>query len=144
MKCNFGTVVIVAGFAGILSFSFLAAAIGSEYWYIIEVNKPNQTDTDDLNSHSGLWRTYEGKNGSSHDFYPFSDSTNYTETERRLLGMHRVIVILLPLSLVLLVFGGICGLVSSLARSHALLTVTASYFLLCSKCQSLLLRPASD
>uniref|UniRef100_A0A8B9KES0 Transmembrane protein 235b n=1 Tax=Astyanax mexicanus TaxID=7994 RepID=A0A8B9KES0_ASTMX len=46
--------------------------------------------------------------------------------------MHNVIAILLPLSLVLLVFGGICGLVSSLARSRALLMGAASYFLLCS------------
>lgn len=47
--------------------------------------------------------------------------------------MHSVIAILLPLSLVMLVFGGICGLVSSLARSRTLLIGSASYFLLCSK-----------
>lgn len=47
--------------------------------------------------------------------------------------MHKVIAILLPLSLVMLVFGGICGLVSSLARSRTLLIGSASYFLLCSK-----------
>lgn len=47
--------------------------------------------------------------------------------------MHSVIAILLPLSVVMLVFGGICGLVSSLARSRTLLIGSASYFLLCSK-----------
>lgn len=47
--------------------------------------------------------------------------------------MH-VISILLPLSLVLIVLGGICGMASSLARSK-LLMGTASYFLLCSKFQ---------
>lgn len=47
--------------------------------------------------------------------------------------MHNMIAVLLPLSLVLLVFGGICGMVSSLARSRLLLMGTALYFLLCSK-----------
>ncbi|CAG04433.1 unnamed protein product, partial [Tetraodon nigroviridis] len=45
--------------------------------------------------------------------------------------MHRTIVVLLPLSLVLLLLGGICGLVSSLAQSRALLTATASFFFIC-------------
>lgn len=57
MKIRFSAVVVSAGLAGILSFSFLALAIGSEYWYIIDDNRPNYTE----DSHSGLWRTYEGK-----------------------------------------------------------------------------------
>uniref|UniRef100_A0AAZ3SNP5 Transmembrane protein 235 n=1 Tax=Oncorhynchus tshawytscha TaxID=74940 RepID=A0AAZ3SNP5_ONCTS len=44
----------------LLSFSFLAVAIGSDYWYIIDVNKANQSDLEDLSSHSGLWRIREG------------------------------------------------------------------------------------
>ena len=48
-------------------------------------------------------------------------------------GLHKVVVIVLPLSLVLLVLGWIFGLVSSLACSPKLLDATASYFLLCSK-----------
>lgn len=48
-------------------------------------------------------------------------------------GLHKVVVILLPLSLVLLVLGWISGLVSSLACSTKLLAASASYFLLCSK-----------
>ncbi|XP_046888812.1 transmembrane protein 235 isoform X2 [Hypomesus transpacificus] len=100
---SFGALVLTAGITGLLSFGFLAAAIGSEYWYIIKVN---QTDVGDFDSHSGLWRIHE--------------------------DMHSMIVVLLPLSLVLLVLGGICGLVSSLARSPVLLTGAASYFLVCS------------
>ncbi|XDV14145.1 hypothetical protein PO909_002341, partial [Leuciscus waleckii] len=46
--------------------------------------------------------------------------------------LHRVIVVLLPLSLVLLVFGGIFGLVASLAQSFSLLSCIAAYFLVCS------------
>lgn len=47
--------------------------------------------------------------------------------------INSAIVVVLPFSLVLLLFGGICGLVSSLARSPVLLTGTASYFFICSK-----------
>lgn len=52
--------VLTAGFTGLLSFSFLAVAIGTDYWYIIDVNSPNYTGSDDLSSHSGLWRIIEG------------------------------------------------------------------------------------
>lgn len=54
-------VVISAGFIGLLSFILLAVAIGTDYWYIIDVNKPNYTGSDDLSSHSGLWRIHEGR-----------------------------------------------------------------------------------
>ena len=57
MKITYGSVVVSAGFAGILSFGFLALAIGTEYWYIIDDNRFNYTE----DSHSGLWRTHEGK-----------------------------------------------------------------------------------
>ncbi|KAL4658185.1 transmembrane protein 235-like [Arapaima gigas] len=130
---NFGSVISAAGVAGLLSFCFLAAAIGSDYWYIIEVDKDSYAQSEDLSSHSGLWTIYEGKNASSHFIHSFlADTTNYTESERHMLNLHKVIVVLLPLNLVLLVFGWICGLVSSLARSKALLSGTATYFLLCS------------
>ena len=48
-------------------------------------------------------------------------------------GLHKVVVVLLPVSLVLLVGGWILGLVSALARSGRLLAASASYFLLCSE-----------
>lgn len=60
MKLSFGSLVITAGIFGILSFAFLAAAIGSDYWYIIKVNRTNKTDTEILDSHSGLWIIYKG------------------------------------------------------------------------------------
>ncbi|KAK3528869.1 hypothetical protein QTP70_011746 [Hemibagrus guttatus] len=104
MRVGFGSVVLVAGLSAILSFIFLALAVGTEYWYIIEDKRTNHTEPQHV--HSGLW-------GVEND-------------------MHNVIAVLLPLSLVLLVFGGICGMVSSLARSRLLLMGTASYFLLCS------------
>lgn len=53
-------VVLGAGFTGLLSFILLALAIGTDYWYIIDVDKNNYTGPDDLSSHSGLWRIVEG------------------------------------------------------------------------------------
>ncbi|XP_012692544.1 transmembrane protein 235 [Clupea harengus] len=124
MKITYGSVVVSAGFAGILSFGFLALAIGTEYWYIIDDNRFNYTE----DSHSGLWRTHEGET-----VYSFTaDTGSYSDLENYLYSMHTVIAVLLPLSLVMLVFGGICGLVSSLARSSSLLLGTASYILISS------------
>ncbi|XP_047428000.1 transmembrane protein 235-like isoform X1 [Mugil cephalus] len=129
---KYGSVVLTAGFTGLLSFCLLAVAIGTDYWYIIDVNKPNYTGPDDLSSHSGLWRINEGKKRSS--FIPTftANMSTLSEAERQLLGLHKTVVIMLPLSLVLLVLGWIFGLVSSLACSPTLLVAAASHFLLCS------------
>ncbi|XP_026120625.1 transmembrane protein 235-like [Carassius auratus] len=123
MKITYGFVVISGGLTGVLSFSSLALAIGTEYWYIIEDKRANHTDPARINS--GLW-------GVTDDVQSHTEDTGYSESERQMEIMHSVIAILLPLSLVMLVFGGICGLVSSLARSRTLLIGSASYFLLCS------------
>ncbi|GAA6231901.1 transmembrane protein 235-like [Lates japonicus] len=129
---SYGLVVLTAGFTGLLSFSLLAVAIGTDYWYIIDVNKPNYTGSDDLSSRSGLWRINEGANGISVIPSFTANMSSLSEAERHLLGLHKVVVILLPLSLVLLVFGWIFGLVSSLACSPNLLAGSATYFLFCS------------
>ncbi|XP_047233570.1 transmembrane protein 235 [Girardinichthys multiradiatus] len=133
MKVPFGALVITAGVCGILSFAFLATSLGTDHWYIIEMNPMNATDFEDVSSHSGLWRINEGGKIQAESIDSFSgDSSKYTETELRILSMHGAIVVMLPFSLVLLLFGGICGLVSSLARSPVLLTSTAFYFFVCS------------
>ncbi|KAI5619093.1 transmembrane protein 235 [Silurus asotus] len=129
---SFGVVVISAGLLGLLSFTLLAVAVGTEYWYIIEVDQVINSSWHFASSHSGLWRIYEGKNGTFHDISFYMDTSEFSEQEKHLLNLHRVIVILLPLSLVLLIFGGIFGLVGSLARSYTLLTCVAVYFLTCS------------
>uniref|UniRef100_A0A3Q3JUV0 Uncharacterized protein n=1 Tax=Monopterus albus TaxID=43700 RepID=A0A3Q3JUV0_MONAL len=110
MKVSFGPLVITAGICGFLSFAFLAISLGTEYWYIIEMNPVNMSDLEDLSSHSGLWSVSEGRFMLFHNFVP---------------------LVVLPVSLLLLLFGGICGLVSSLARSPVLLIATASYFFIC-------------
>ncbi|XP_075880434.1 transmembrane protein 235-like isoform X2 [Nelusetta ayraudi] len=127
-----GVVVLGAGFTGLLSFTLLALAIGTDYWYIIDVDKHNHTGPDDLSSHSGLWRIVEGSNSGSVIPTFTANMSSLSEAERNLLGLHKVVVIMLPLSLVLLVLGWICGLVSSLTSSPRLLTGSATYFLLCS------------
>ncbi|XP_017280800.1 transmembrane protein 235-like [Kryptolebias marmoratus] len=129
---KYGAVVLTAGLTGLLSFSLLAVAIGTDYWYIIDVNKSNYTGPDDLSSHSGLWRINEGANRSSVISSFTANMSSLSETERHLLGLHKVVVIMLPFSLVLLVLGWIFGLVSSLACSPKLLAASASYFLCCS------------
>lgn len=60
MKVSFGALVITAGFCGILSFAFLATSLGTDYWYIIEVNPMNMCDLDNTSSHWGLWSINEG------------------------------------------------------------------------------------
>uniref|UniRef100_A0A3Q4I0E6 Transmembrane protein 235 n=1 Tax=Neolamprologus brichardi TaxID=32507 RepID=A0A3Q4I0E6_NEOBR len=124
----YGPVVLSAGLTGLLSFCLLAVAIGTDYWYIIDVNKPNYTGSDDLSSHSGLWRIIEV----NWKIADFKKICLYFFQMCVFAGLHKVVVILLPLSLILLVLGWIFGLVSSLASSPKLLAASASYFLLCS------------
>ncbi|KAI4873170.1 hypothetical protein NFI96_003292 [Prochilodus magdalenae] len=64
MKVGFGSVVVTAGINGILSFCFLALAIGTEYWYIIDDSR-NLTEPEHV--HSGFW-------GVSEDEQPFSEA----------------------------------------------------------------------
>lgn len=65
----------VAALAGALSFVLLAAAIGTDFWYIIDTQRlerggpgaqhredgANRSLPEPLSSHSGLWRTCRGK-----------------------------------------------------------------------------------
>ncbi|XP_048343826.1 transmembrane protein 235 isoform X2 [Sphaerodactylus townsendi] len=102
-----GALCLGAALSGILSFGLLAAAIGTDYWYLIRVEAAGRNgsawEAEQLSSHSGLWRLCE--------------------------GMQRAFVVLLPLSLILLVFGWICGIISSLVRSTRFLLFTGCYFL---------------
>ncbi|XP_024091133.3 transmembrane protein 235 isoform X4 [Pongo abelii] len=103
-----GPLLLAAALGALLSFALLAAAVASDYWYILEVADagngsawPGRAEL--LFSHSGLWRICE--------------------------VLHRAVMVVLPLSLVL-VCGWICGLLSSLAQSTPLLLFTGCYFLL--------------
>ncbi|XP_072882361.1 transmembrane protein 235 isoform X4 [Hemitrygon akajei] len=138
-----GTVCVTAGLTGLLSFVFLTVAIATDYWYVIDVSDSrynNGEGWEDLNSHSGLWRICEGKNACIALIDPFGEERqSVPESQQHLLFMQKVFVILLPLSLVLLVLGGIGGLISSLANGLYLLLFTGSYFLVGGSCTSSLM-----
>ncbi|PNI31109.1 TMEM235 isoform 6, partial [Pan troglodytes] len=165
--------LLAAALGALLSFALLAAAVASDYWYILEVADagngsawPGRAEL--LSSHSGLWRICEGQNGCIPLVDPFaSESLDVSTSVQHLicssqLGwilralqtpgspfrtrffqmacclsgwhlppvLHRAVMVVLPLSLVLLVCGWICGLLSSLAQSVSLLLFTGCYFLL--------------
>uniref|UniRef100_A0A452HRN0 Transmembrane protein 235 n=1 Tax=Gopherus agassizii TaxID=38772 RepID=A0A452HRN0_9SAUR len=120
-----GALCLDAVLSSILSFGLLAVAIGSDYWYLVQVEPAR--DPESPNSHSGLWRVCEGRNVGVPLIDPFGSETQEVPTSlQHLICMHRALVVMLPLSLILLVFSWICGIVSSLAQSEwlRLLTLT--------------------
>ncbi|XP_006199620.2 transmembrane protein 235 [Vicugna pacos] len=128
-----GALLLAAALGALLSFALLAAAVASDYWYILEVaDAGNRTSRDgQLSSHSGLWRICEGQNSCIPLIDPFaSEVLDASASVRHLLSLHRAVMVVLPLSLILIVCGWICGLLSSLARSGPLLLFTGCYFLL--------------
>lgn len=75
MRVPLAVLAGVAALAGALSFVLLAAAIGTDFWYIIDTRRlergalevqdgaggANRSQLEPLSSHSGLWRTCRGK-----------------------------------------------------------------------------------
>lgn len=75
MRVHLGAVAGAAALTGALSFVLLAAAIGTDFWYIIDTERlersgpgaqdpaggANRSQLEPLSSHSGLWRTCRGK-----------------------------------------------------------------------------------
>lgn len=53
--------LLSAALGALLSFALLAAAVASDYWYILEVANAGGPGGAQLSSHSGLWRTCEGE-----------------------------------------------------------------------------------
>nr|KAF6442606.1 transmembrane protein 114 [Rousettus aegyptiacus] len=61
---------------------------------------------------------------------PFwQENVTVSDSSRQLLTMHGTFVILLPLSLILMVFGGMTGFLSFLLRASLLLLLTGTLFL---------------
>lgn len=68
MKVTFtGLASFVATF-GVLSFVGLVVAIGTDFWYIIDTSRRENSSSVSLSSHSGLWRTCNCK---SHYMFVF-------------------------------------------------------------------------
>ncbi|XP_072637894.1 transmembrane protein 235 isoform X2 [Canis lupus baileyi] len=125
-----GALLLAAALGALLSFALLVAAVASDYWYVLEVAAAGNR-TQRLSSHSGLWRVCEGQNSCIPLIDPFaSENLDVPTSVRHLISLHRAIMVVLPLSLVLVVCGWICGLFSSLAQSVLLLLFTGCYFLL--------------
>lgn len=75
MRVHLGGLAGAAALTGALSFVLLAAAIGTDFWYIIDTERLersgpgaqdllgsiNRSQLEPLSSHSGLWRTCRGK-----------------------------------------------------------------------------------
>lgn len=56
-----GALLLAAALGALLSFALLAAAVASDYWYLLEVaDAGNHSGHGQLSSHSGLWRICEG------------------------------------------------------------------------------------
>lgn len=68
MRLHLGVLSGAAALSGALSFVLLAAAIGTDFWYIIDTERlersgpgaANRSQPEPLSSHSGLWRTCRG------------------------------------------------------------------------------------
>ncbi|KAL9835801.1 transmembrane protein 114 [Geothlypis trichas] len=132
MRVNLGALSLFVALVGLSSFIFLVVAIATDFWYIIDASKleASQNGTDALSSHSGLWRTCRVRSECYPLINPFwHENANITESHRQLLYMHGTFVILMPLSLILMIFGGMTGFISILARAYLLLLMTGLLFL---------------
>ncbi|NXN91273.1 TM114 protein, partial [Rhinopomastus cyanomelas] len=132
MRVRLGVLSLFVALVGASSFIFLVVAIGTDFWYIIDASRLEaaRNGTDGLSSHSGLWRTCRLRNECYPLINPFGqENANITDSHRQLLYMHGTFVILMPLSLVLMIFGGMTGFISILARAYPLLLMTGLLFL---------------
>ncbi|KAM4631575.1 transmembrane protein 114 [Discoglossus pictus] len=132
MRLKLSFLSIFVACVGILSFVFLVVAIGTDFWYIIDASKLEKISnySDPLSSHSGLWRMCKFKSKCFPLVNPFwHGEQNFTASQKKLLNMHGTLVILLPLSLIMMIFGGMTGFVSILARAYLLLLLTGVLFL---------------
>ncbi|XP_045639765.1 transmembrane protein 114 [Ursus americanus] len=144
MRVHLGMLASAAALTGALSFVLLAAAIGTDFWYIIDterlerggpgargrVGPANRSQLEPLSSHSGLWRTCRVQSPCVPLMNPFwQENVTVSDSSRQLLTMHGTFVILLPFSLILMVFGGMTGFLSFLLRVSVLLLLTGTLFL---------------
>ncbi|XP_042112216.1 transmembrane protein 235 isoform X2 [Ovis aries] len=71
-----GALLLAAALGALLSFALLAAAVASDYWYLLEVaDAGNRSGHGQLSSHSGLWRICEGHNSCIPLIDPFSSES---------------------------------------------------------------------
>ncbi|XP_070635733.1 transmembrane protein 114 isoform X5 [Bos indicus] len=101
MRVHLGALAGAAALTGALSFVLLAAAIGTDFWYIIDterlerggpgargpVGANNRSQLEPLSSHSGLWRTCRVQSPCAPLMNPFwQENVTVSDSSRQLLN----------------------------------------------------------
>ncbi|XP_010838752.1 PREDICTED: transmembrane protein 114 isoform X2 [Bison bison bison] len=102
MRVHLGALAGAAALTGALSFVLLAAAIGTDFWYIIDTERlerggpgargpagaNNRSQLEPLSSHSGLWRTCRVQNPCAPLMNPFwQENVTVSDSSRQLLTL---------------------------------------------------------
>ncbi|XP_075755381.1 transmembrane protein 114 isoform X4 [Pelodiscus sinensis] len=87
MRIRFSSLALFAALLGVLSFSFLVAALGTDFWYIIDASPlERNSSAAALSSHSGLWRTCRVRSKCFPLMNPFwHENINMTASHKQLL-----------------------------------------------------------
>ncbi|XP_060262059.1 transmembrane protein 114 isoform X2 [Ovis aries] len=100
MRVHLGALAGAAALTGALSFVLLAAAIGTDFWYIIDTERlerggpgargpagaANRSQLEPLSSHSGLWRTCRVQSPCAPLMNPFwQENVTVSDSSRQLL-----------------------------------------------------------
>uniref|UniRef100_A0A8C5RMX2 Transmembrane protein 114 n=1 Tax=Laticauda laticaudata TaxID=8630 RepID=A0A8C5RMX2_LATLA len=132
MKVTLNRVSVFAVLTAVLSFTFLVAALATDFWYQTDASGLEEltNHTGNLKSHRGLWRTCQCKTCRP-IVNPFKSKTaNMTTSRKNVLYLHGAFVVLLPLSLIIIVFGGMAGVLSIFTQAFCLLLCTGVLYLL--------------
>ncbi|XP_032830325.1 transmembrane protein 235-like isoform X1 [Petromyzon marinus] len=134
--CRNATLLVdLAALCGIASFVLLALSVGTDYWYIMDTSGlGEQLEIDKREelglTHMGLWRTCTVHRGCQSLVNPFSKEVElYSDFQRQIPVLEKVVVIVLPVSLVLMVFGGIFVLISALLNHYYMICFAGIYFI---------------
>nr|XP_014705459.1 transmembrane protein 114 isoform X2 [Equus asinus] len=102
MRVPLGGLAGAAALTGALSFVLLAAAIGTDFWYIIDTERleqsgrgaqdpagaANRSQLEPLSSHSGLWRTCRVQSPCAPLMNPFwQENVTVSDSSRQLLTL---------------------------------------------------------
>ncbi|KAM5228427.1 transmembrane protein 114 isoform 2-T2 [Ctenodactylus gundi] len=102
MRVRLSVLAGAAALSGVLSFALLAAAIATDFWYIIDTERlerngpgardargaANRSQPEPMSSHSGLWRTCWAKNRCAPLMNPFrQENVTVSDSSRQLLTL---------------------------------------------------------
>ncbi|XP_013923896.1 PREDICTED: transmembrane protein 114-like isoform X1 [Thamnophis sirtalis] len=133
MKVKLNKVSVFAVLAGVISFTFLVAALATDFWYQIDASglEGFTNLTGSVKFHRGLWRTCQFNRTCLPMVNPFKSKTaNMTTSRKNVLYLHGAFVVLLPLSLIIIILGGMAGILSIFTQAFCLMLFTGVLFLL--------------